>query len=222
MEVAELGPREQWLVEWKWDGIRAQLVRRGGRTFLWSRGEELITDRFPEVTEAAHPFPDGTVLDGEVIAEGFMLKHLDSPYHAGRKKGDWWKWKIDPHTVDAVLLYAQYGSGRRANLFTDYTFAVWNEGELLPIAKAYSGLSDEEIAEVDRWVRAHTIEKFGPVRAVEPVQVFELHFEALAPSTRHKSGIAVRFPRIARWRKDKRPEQADTLDRLKALIQSPS
>jgi DNA ligase 1 len=316
MDVAVLGPREEWLTEWKWDGIRTQLVRRGGRTFLWSRGEELISERFPEVTDAARAFADGIVLDGEVIAfqdgrplpfamlqrrigrqkltpkiladapavmivydvlehegrdirdrplrerreilqgllaraprvfhlseavdapdwtalaelrrtsrsrsvEGFMLKHLDSPYHAGRKKGDWWKWKIDPHSVDAVLLYAQYGSGRRANLFTDYTFAVWNEGELLPIAKAYSGLSDEEIAEVDRWVRTHTLEKFGPVRAVEPVQVFELHFEALARSSRHKSGIAVRFPRIARWRKDKRPEEADTLERLRAMIETP-
>jgi DNA ligase-1 len=308
-----LGAREGWLVEWKWDGIRAQLIRRGGRTFLWSRGEELITDRFPEVTSAAGALPEGTVLDGEVLAvrdgqplpfsvlqrrigrqkltarilqeapaalvaydlleedgedlrarplrerrarlerllapergglllsepvteadwaalatvraqarargvEGFMLKHLGSPYHAGRRKGDWWKWKIDPYSVDAVLVYAQYGSGRRASLFTDYTFAVWHQGQLVPVAKAYSGLSDEEIAEVDRWIRANARERFGPVRAVEPVQVFELHFEAIARSPRHKSGVAVRFPRIARWRKDKRPEEADTLEQLLALI----
>ncbi len=313
-EVTTLGARGDWLVEWKWDGIRAQLIRRGGKTFVWSRGEELITDRFPEVRDAAAGLPDGTVIDGEILAvrdgrplpfstlqrrigrqkltakiladapaglmaydlleargedlrtrplaerrslleevlraspqpafvlsqsveggdweslsrtreearergvEGFMLKGLASPYHAGRKKGDWWKWKIDPLSVDAVLLYAQYGSGRRASLFTDYTFALWHEGELVPVAKAYSGLTDEEISELDRWVRGHTLEKFGPVRHVEPVQVFELHFEAIARSTRHKSGVAVRFPRMARWRRDKRPEEADSLERLLALI----
>ncbi len=312
-DVQSLGDVRDWLVEWKWDGIRAQLIRRDGRTFLWSRGEELITDRFPEVRDAAASLPDGVVLDGEVLAvrdgeplpfsvlqrrigrqklsarilaeapaalvaydlleedgndlrevplaerrarleallrggppalrlseallgedwaalttlrkearergvEGFMLKHAASRYHAGRKKGDWWKWKIDPFSVDAVLVYAQYGSGRRASLFTDYTFGVWHEGALVPVAKAYSGLSDEEIAEVDRWIRAHATERFGPVRAVEPVQVFELHFEAIARSRRHKSGVAVRFPRIARWRRDKKPEDADTLETLMALI----
>lgn len=314
-EPATLGARSDWLVEWKWDGIRAQLVRRGDATYLWSRGEELITDRFPEVKDGATALPHGTVLDGEVLAfqsgrpmpfsvlqrrigrqkltakildeapaamivydlleeagvdlrerpmgerrarlvallkgkpgvfalsqpvegedwpaleriraqsrergvEGFMLKRLDSRYHAGRKKGDWWKWKIQPYSVDAVLFYAQYGSGRRANLFTDYTFAVWEDGALVPVAKAYSGLSDEEIAEVDRWIRGHTLEKFGPVRAVEPVQVFELHFENIALSSRHKSGVAVRFPRIARWRKDKPAAEADSLETLKALIRA--
>ena len=132
-----------------------------------------------------------------------MLKRLASPYRTGRKRGDWWKWKIEPFTVDAVLVYAQPGHGRRANLLTDYTFAVWSEGELVPIAKAYSGLSDEEIVTLDGWLRRHTVQKFGPVRAVEPVQVFELAFEGIALSPRHKSGIAVRFPRIARWRTDK-------------------
>jgi DNA ligase-1 len=308
-----LGDVGQWLVEWKWDGIRAQLVRRGGQVYLWSRGEELITARFPEVAAAASRLPDGTVLDGEVLAfrngmplpfsalqqrigrqkqverlvrdvpvvfmiydvieweghdlrheplrerrrvldeilaeargvltpstpltatsweelaaerqrsrernvEGLMLKRLDSPYGIGRKRGDWWKWKIEPHTMDAVLIYAQPGSGKRASLLTDYTFGVWQGQELVPIAKAYSGLSNAEIAELDRWIRGHTIERFGPVRHVEPVQVFELGFEAIAPSTRHKSGIAVRFPRMLRWRKDKPASEADTLDALRSLI----
>ncbi len=307
-----LGERGDWLIEWKWDGIRGQLIRRQGGVYLWSRGEELITERFPEIAQAAASLPDGTVLDGEVLAyedgqplpfarlqrrigrqkltpkvlaeapaafivydliedrgedirakplrerrarleallkdkprfpispevmaptweelakvrdesrarnvEGFMLKRLESPYQHGRKRGDWWKWKIDPFTVDAVLLYAQAGHGRRASLYTDYTFAVWNGPELLPVAKAYSGLTDEEIAKLDRWIRAHTREKFGPVRSVEPEHVFELHFEGIAPSPRHKSGVALRFPRIARWRSDKKPQDADTLDRLKELI----
>lgn len=308
-----LGAPEEWQVEWKWDGIRGQLLHRSQEIFLWSRGEELITPRFPEVVAAARGLPDGTVLDGEVLAyendsplpfsrlqrrigrqklspqvlaeapvvfmaydlleeagedlralplsqrrarlqrlveggapqlrlspvvppgpwaqleplragsrernvEGFILKRLDSPYGTGRKKGDWWKWKVDPFSIDAVLVYAQPGSGRRASLFTDYTFAVWSGEELLPIAKAYSGLSDVEIAELDRWVRAHTRERFGPVRAVEPVQVFELHFEALARSSRHKSGIALRFPRISRWRTDKPAAEADTLANLELLL----
>ncbi len=308
-----LGDRAGWQVEWKWDGIRGQLIRRGGHVFLWSRGEELITGRFPEVAEAGATLPDGTVLDGEVLAygedrplpfallqtrigrqtltpkilarapaafmaydllehegqdvrerplserralletllggrhrrfflsevlsdpswealarrrlearerkvEGLMLKRLDSPYRTGRRRGDWWKWKIDPFEVDAVLLYAHPGNGRRANLFTDYTFAVWDEGTLVPVAKAYSGLSDAEIRELDGWVRAHTRERFGPVRAVEPSQVFELHFEGIARSTRHKSGVAVRFPRIARWRTDKPASEADTLESLKRMI----
>ena len=141
-----------------------------------------------------------------------MLKRLTSAYGVGRKRGDWWKWKIDPFTIDAVLIYAQPGSGRRASLLTDYTFGVWDQGELVPIAKAYSGLSNEEIAEMDRWIRRHTRERFGPVRHVEPVQVFELGFEAIARSTRHRSGIAVRFPRMLRWRTDKKAEEADTLE----------
>lgn len=309
---ADLGDRGDWLVEWKWDGIRAQLIRRSGQTWLWSRGEELITARFPEIAAAATHLPDGTVLDGEVLAfkdgrpmpfsalqqrigrqkqiaqvmrtvpvvfvgydaleregidirpqplairraalgevvpadsvlrvseevnvptwdeltslrlesrargvEGFMLKRRDSPYGVGRRKGSWWKWKIDPLTVDAVLMYAQPGNGRRASLLTDYTFGVWDNGQLVPVAKAYSGLSNAEIEEMDRWIRRHTVERHGPVRAVEPVQVFELGFEAIAPSTRHKSGIAVRFPRMLRWRSDKPAREADTLETLKKLI----
>ncbi|MFE8595661.1 ATP-dependent DNA ligase [Archangium violaceum] len=309
---AQLGERDAWLVEWKWDGIRGQLIRRQGGVYLWSRGEELITERFPEIAEAAASLPDGTVLDGEVLAyaegqplpfsrlqrrigrqkltarvlaeapaafmaydlleqggedlrelplrerrarleallrdrplfpvspvitaptwealaearhesrsrnvEGFMIKRLESTYQHGRKRGDWWKWKIDPFTVDAILLYAHPGHGRRASLYTDYTFAVWKGEELLPIAKAYSGLTDEEIARLERWIRAHTREKFGPVRSVEPLQVFELHFEGIAASPRHKSGIALRFPRIARWRSDKTPRDADSLERLEELL----
>jgi DNA ligase-1 len=308
-----LGPRNDWQVEWKWDGIRGQVVRRQGRLFLWSRGEELVTERFPEVVEAGSTLPDGTVLDGEILAygedrplpfarlqtrigrqtltpkilaeapaafmaydlleeegrdvrdlplgerrarlegllsgrhrrffvsevltdptwqmlaerrlqardrqvEGLMLKRLSSPYRTGRRRGDWWKWKIDPFQVDAVLLYAHPGNGRRANLFTDYTFGLWEGGALLPVAKAYSGLSDAEIREVDGWVRSHTVQRFGPVRAVEPTQVFELHFEGIARSTRHKSGVAVRFPRIARWRTDKPASEADTLETLRRMI----
>ena len=147
-----------------------------------------------------------------------MLKRLSSAYTVGRQRGDWWKWKIDPYTIDAVLIYAQPGSGKRASLLSDYTFGVWNAGELVPVAKAYSGLANDEIAEVDRWLRRHTLERFGPVRHVEPVQVFELGFEAIARSTRHRSGVAVRFPRMLRWRKDKSAAEADTLDALKALI----
>ena len=313
-DVAALGSRDEWLAEWKWDGIRAQVVRRAGDVFLWSRGEELITERFPEVAAAARALPDGVVLDGELLAyrdgvlpfavlqtrigrqklpariladapaalmaydlvedggadirtlplverrarleallaagpsamlvspivsaptwaalaearlqararnvEGLMLKRLTSPYATGRRRGDWWKWKIDPFTMDAVLLYAHPGHGRRASLFTDYTFAVWGDGVLVPVAKAYSGLSDAEIQELDAWVRRNTREKFGPTRSVEPVQVFEIAFEGIAPSTRHKSGVAVRFPRIARWRKDKPAEAADSLDSLKAMLRS--
>jgi DNA ligase-1 len=311
-EVEALGPREEWVAEWKWDGIRAQVVRRGGEVFLWSRGEELVTERFPEVAAAARALPDGVVLDGELLAyrggvlpfavlqtrigrqtlparilaeapavlmaydlvehggedirerplaerrarlesllaggpaalrvspivtaptwaalaaerrsarernvEGLMLKRLSSPYATGRRRGDWWKWKIDPYTMDAVLLYAHPGHGRRASLFTDYTFAVWDDGTLVPVAKAYSGLSDAEIQELDAWIRRNTREKFGPTRAVDPVQVFEIAYEGIAPSTRHKSGVAVRFPRIARWRKDKPAAEADTLDALKATL----
>jgi DNA ligase-1 len=308
-----LGDRDRWLVEWKWDGIRAQLIRRNGETWLWSRGEELITHRFPEIAAAATHLPEGTVLDGEVLAfregrpmpfsalqqrigrqrqvaqvmrtvpvvfvtydvlerdgrdvrteplsarrdaltqlvnassgvlrvseevsvptweelaalrlesrargvEGFIIKRRDSAYGVGRRKGAWWKWKIDPLTVDAVLIYAQPGNGRRASLLTDYTFGVWDHGELVPVAKAYSGLSNAEIEQLDKWIRRHTRERHGPVRAVEPVQVFELGFEAIAPSSRHKSGLAVRFPRMLRWRQDKPASEADTLDALKRLM----
>ncbi len=147
-----------------------------------------------------------------------MLKRRASAYGTGRKRGEWWKWKIDPYSVDAVLVYAQPGQGRRASLLTDLTFALWQEGALLPVAKAYSGLNDEEIDRLDRWIRRHTVERFGPVRAVEPTQVFELHFEGIAPSPRHKSGVAVRFPRIARWRTDKKAEEADQIETLRRLI----
>jgi DNA ligase 1 len=150
--------------------------------------------------------------------EGLMLKALDAPYGTGRQRGAWWKWKIDPYSFDGVMVYAQPGHGRRSNLYTDYTFGVWHDGELVPVAKAYSGLSNEEIATLDRWIRAHTLEKFGPVRAVEPSQVFELGYEGIAASSRHKSGIALRFPRILRWRTDKPPREADTLADLQAVL----
>ncbi len=306
-----LGPREEWQAEWKWDGIRAQLVKRAGEVFIWSRGEELVTERFPEVVERARALPDGTVLDGELLAfrdglplgfgvlqkrigrkklskaildeapvtfmaydllesegadrreeplverrarlekvaapvfplssavagsweelaalregsrerrvEGLMLKRLASPYRTGRKRGDWWKWKIEPFTLDAVLIYAQPGHGRRATLLTDYTFGVWDGEQLVPIAKAYSGLSDAEIDECDRWIRENTKEKHGPVRVVEPVHVFELAFEAIMESNRHRSGIAVRFPRMKRWRRDKKAAEADTLERVRALLKA--
>ena len=323
-DVATLGDPADWVLEWKWDGIRAQLVKRAGAIHLWSRGEEIITHRFPEIVAAATHLPDGTVLDGEVLAfrddrplpfsalqqrigrqkqvaqmartvpvvfmtydlleqngedirglplverrerlvqllqsaaeprqgtqspgvlrpspivaagswdalaaerresrargvEGLMLKRSSSVYGVGRKRGDWWKWKIEPYTIDAVLIYAQPGSGKRASLLTDYTFGVWDDGQLVPVAKAYSGLSNEEIGEVDRWIRRHTVERFGPVRHVEPVHVFELGFEGIARSPRHRSGIAVRFPRMLRWRKDKRVEEADTLDNVRRLLDS--
>jgi DNA ligase-1 len=311
---------EDWLVEGQWDGIRAQLVARGGAAWLWSRGEELVTDRFPELAALGAALPAGTVLDGEIVVwrdgrpapfadlqtrigrkqvtakvqaaapvvllaydlleqdgadvrglpqrerrarlealalchahprwvvsprveassweayaalratarergvEGFMLKHRDARYGVGRTRADgtWWKWKIDPMTIDAVLVYAERGHGRRASLYTDYTFAVWaGEGgdrRLVPFAKAYSGLTDAEIAEVDAAIRRTTIDKFGPVRSVTPSMVFELGFEAIARSPRHKSGVAVRFPRILRRRDDKPVEEADTLAALEALL----
>jgi DNA ligase-1 len=313
-EPETLGDVAEWQAEWKWDGIRAQLIRRGGQTFLWSRGEELVTDRYPEVVGAAAGLPDGTVLDGELLpwsddgvmpfaqlqrrigrkslsrkmlqevpvvlltydllewngedwrarplaarraqlealllplaspqlplsaivaagtwddltsaragsrernVEGLMLKRRSSAYQVGRKRGDWWKWKIEPHTIDAVMIYAQRGSGRRASLYSDYTFAVWDNGELVPFTKAYSGLTDAEMRQVDAFVRRNTRERFGPVRSVTPELVFELGFEAIQRSNRHKSGVAVRFPRILRWRHDKRIEEADTLGTLKAML----
>ena len=312
--VQNLGDTADWLAEWKWDGIRAQLMRRGDSAGLWSRGEERLVGRFPEIERAAFSLRNEAVLDGEVLAwdavaamprvftalqkrigklkpgaklladapvrfmaydlleldgadlrerplherrgllaallertdptlmlspaisadswnqladaragsrerqtEGLMLKRRDSPYRVGRKRGDWWKWKIDPHTLDAVLIYAQPGHGRRSGLFTDYTFAVWDGDALVPVAKAYSGLDDKEIGTLDRWIRAHTTERFGPVRAVEAQHVFELAFEAVQLSTRHKSGVAVRFPRILRWRTDKGIGDADKLDDLRRL-----
>lgn len=310
-----LGNSEEWIAEWKWDGIRAQLVRRDATTWLWSRGEELLAGRFPEIEAAATHIPDGVVLDGEILpwqadhdapmpfaqiqrriqrkkvsrallaevpvvfvvydmleqhgqdirehslasrragleelvrslgtcfrlsarvpgttwpqitsaravardrgAEGIMLKRSDGPYVGGRKRGGWWKWKVDPYSVDAVLTAAQGGSGRRAGLFTDYTFSVWDGDALVTFAKAYSGLTDDEIRRVDAFVRRHTLERFGPVRIVKPQLVFELAFEGLQHSSRHKSGIAVRFPRIARWRTDKQPPDADTLETVRRLL----
>lgn len=316
----ELGAPEKWIAEWKWDGIRAQLIRRAGQTFLWSRGEEIITDRFPEIVAAAQPLPEGTVIDGEVVAakngailpftslqrrigrkkltnkiltdipailiafdileyrgndvrsqplhwrrdrleellqseattntseairlspalpidtwsmatetrdrcreqqaEGLMLKSIDGPYRSGRPIGEWWKWKITPFTVDAVLVYAQAGHGRRASLFTDYTFALWRDDELVPFAKAYSGLTDIELRRVDNFVRQNTLERFGPVRRVTPALVFEIAFENIQRSSRHKSGIAVRFPRIVRWREDLAIHDADTIDAVLNLMDS--
>ncbi|MGF1536689.1 MAG: ATP-dependent DNA ligase [Elainellaceae cyanobacterium] len=322
----------RWRAEWKWDGIRAQIIARAGEVFIWSRGEDLVTHQFPELAEDFAQMPDGTVVDGEVLcweagsagpmnfnalqkrlgrkrvskkvmaenpvqfmaydllehegtdirekplgdrlsllqqvmadapleramrsegysfesmeamnalrtrshqegAEGLMLKALDSPYLVGRKRGYWWKHKVEPMTLDAVLIYAQAGSGKRANLFTDYTFALWQEKqgqekeeqeqtgqerELVTFTKAYSGLDNEEIEKLDRWIRRHTTERFGPVRSVTPTHVFEIGFEGIAKSSRHKSGISVRFPRILRWRHDKPIEEADTLEAAIALLE---
>ncbi|WP_045386941.1 ATP-dependent DNA ligase [Falsirhodobacter sp. alg1] len=314
-DPAALGEPAEWQAEWKWDGIRGQMIRRGETFALWSRGEELITDRFPDFAPLAQALPNGTVIDGEIlawdgnrplpfarlqkrigrlnvsrkllaeapahllaydlleeggidlrslplaerrarledllnalpaglpigpspaigfadwealartrataraeIAEGLMVKRLSSPYHVGRRRGDWWKWKLDPFTVDCVMLYAQSGSGRRANLFTDFTFAVQDGEALVPFTKAYSGLTDAEFNEITRWVRRNTLEKFGPVRRVPPELVFEIAFEGIQASPRHKSGIALRFPRMLRWRRDKPVTEIDTLDSLKALL----
>ena len=314
-ETTQITPLSDWFAERKWDGIRGQLVLRAGEHHLWSRGEELMTDRFPEFAALTDFLPDGTVIDGEILvvdgdaprpfsvlqkrigrktvpkkllaeapavlmaydllehrgtdiraqpfaarraaladlvaalpremplrlsaeiaapdldalaaerarsrelgAEGLMLKRRGGPYLAGRKKGDWWKWKVDPLSVDAVMIYAQAGHGRRANLFTDFTFAVWKGDELVPFTKAYSGLTDTEFRQITAWVRKNTLQRFGPVRQVRPAHVFEIAFEGIQPSPRHKSGIALRFPRMARWRHDKPVAEANTLDDLKALL----
>lgn len=320
--VEKLGKISEWFVEHKWDGIRAQLIVRNRKMFLWSRGEELVTDKYPELQQLTDHLADGTVLDGELLpfpngqigsfnemqtrigrkkvskalmqkipviikaydllewkgkdirslsygkrrehletvlnpllenpvlpisispamqldswdevalergrsrelrSEGLMLKRADSPYEVGRKKGNWWKWKVDPLTIDAVLTYAMRGHGRRSNLFTDYTFALWDtneEGErvLVTFAKAYSGLTDAEFRKIDSWIKKNTLERFGPVRQVTPYHVFEIAFEGIAWSKRHKSGVATRFPRMRRWRQDKPIEEANTLDDLKQLI----
>ena len=315
----KIGDPKAWHAEWKWDGIRGQLIHRPGILALWSRGEELITDRFPEFAPLADFLPPGTVIDGEVLAwdraaqrplpfsdlqkrigrktvpkallrdapahllaydlledhgqdlratpfaerqtrladllaglpddlplslspaldfadwarlaalrltardqlaEGIMLKRKDSLYFTGRKRGDWWKWKLDPFTVDAVMLYAQAGHGRRANLFTDFTFALRDGNDLVPFTKAYSGLTDAEFAEITRWVQKHTVERFGPVRRVPPELVFEIGFEGIRESTRHKSGIALRFPRLIRWRRDKPADEIDTLTGLRDLLRA--
>ncbi|TVP44569.1 MAG: ATP-dependent DNA ligase [Gemmatimonadales bacterium] len=348
-EEAELGPPASWAMEWKWDGIRAQLIHREGEVLLWSRGEEVITPSFPEIAEAGRTLPPGTVLDGELLpwregrplpfaelqrrlgrkrpgarilrevpvvflaydllesgaedrredpfrarrraleelwlrlsappfatagrgeaapeigeaaeapgshpppavsripglplllaplvdaetwadaaglrassrqrlVEGLMLKGMDAPYRGGRARGGWWKWKVDPFTLDAVLLYAKKGHGRRASLFTDFTFGVRDGDGFVPVASAYSGLTDAEFRKVDRWIRRHVTERFGPVRAVEPGLVFELAFEGIRRSTRHRAGVALRFPRMSRWRQDKEPADADTLASVLALL----
>jgi DNA ligase-1 len=313
--VEDLGDEKEWQAEWKWDGIRGQLIKREGEIFVWSRGEELMTEKFPEYFSLKQVLPDGLVLDGEIIpsienkplpfallqtrigrknitkknlqevpiaffcydimeyggqdirseplrrrrevleeilaqaehpsllispliyfdnweqlkalredsrvmgAEGLMLKRLSSEYQVGRKTGDWWKWKIDPLVIDAVMIYAQKGHGRRSNLYTDYTFAVKDGDKLVSFAKAYSGLTDREIAQVDAFVRKNSIEKFGPVRTVKPELVFEIAFEGIAASNRHKSGVALRFPRINRWRHDKKAEEINTLADLKKMLE---
>lgn len=311
----ELGTPEEWQAELKWDGIRGQLIVRDGELFVWSRGEELVTDKFPEYQILKGKLPNGTVLDGEILpfkdgqaltfnvlqtrigrknvskkilesapvvlkaydllewegqdirerplqerrklleqltakteagvvlqlsetinftsweelaalrenarnhlAEGLMLKRKNAPYRSGRKRGDWWKWKVDPLTIDAVMIYAQRGHGRRANLYTDFTFAVWDGDQLVPFTKAYSGLTDQEFRRITAWVRQNTLERFGPVRSVKPVHVFEIAFEGINPSSRHKSGVALRFPRISRWRKDKPAKEANTLEDLKGML----
>lgn len=314
-ELEELGTPDEWLIEYKWDGIRGQIIKRNDEVFIWSRGEELITEQFPEIAEAVQQMQGNFVIDGEILAvkegkvlnfnelqkrlnrktltkkmlseipievfaydllelenndlreksisarramleelllnenpenikisqvidfekweeldqirensreinsEGLMLKQKNSPYHSGRKKGDWWKWKINPLTIDAVLIYAQKGSGRRSAYYTDYTFAVKNGDSLVTIAKAYSGLTDKEIMEVSKFVNKNAIEKFGPVRTVKAELVFEIAFEGIGFSNRHKSGVALRFPRIVRWRKDKTVEEIDDLEEIKKLIQ---
>jgi len=314
-ELEELGTPDEWQIEYKWDGIRGQIIKRNDEVFIWSRGEELITEQFPEITEVVKMMKGNFVLDGEILAvkdgkvlnfnelqkrlnrktltkkmlseipievftydllelegtdlrekpisarramleelllnespenikisqiidfekwenlneirensreinsEGLMLKQKNSPYHSGRKKGDWWKWKINPLTIDAVLIYAQKGSGRRSAYYTDYTFAVKNEDKLVTIAKAYSGLTDKEIMEVSKFVNKNAIEKFGPVRTVKAELVFEIAFEGIGFSNRHKSGVALRFPRIVRWRKDKTVDEIDDLEEIKKLIQ---
>ncbi len=331
-KVENLGDVTEWSAEHKWDGIRSQVILRNDEVFVWSRGEELVTDKYPEFGTFIGTIPNGTVIDGEILpypngqigtfndlqtrigrktvskallnkvpvilkaydllewqgedirskpfivrrdlleslfknvchvgpvealveksmeiplhlsetmhfdswkkvaeerersrdvqSEGLMLKRIDSPYLVGRKKGDWWKWKVDPLTIDAVLTYAMRGHGRRSNLFTDYTFALWNENEdgekeLVTFAKAYSGLTDAEFRQVDNWIKKNTLERFGPVRSVTPHHVFEIAFEGIALSKRHKSGVATRFPRMLRWRKDKNIHEANTLDDLKEMI----
>lgn len=316
-EPENLGEPKDWQAEWKWDGIRGQIVKRNDELFIWSRGEELVTEQFPELHFLKDELPNGTVLDGEILSvkdgkvqsfstlqqrlnrktinkaqlndapigfytydvleyksedirqqplqnrrqilvqlinqlptkdvvllspviefdsweklaelrqtardlnsEGIMLKKQNSVFHTGRKRGDWWKWKINPYTVDTVMIYAQKGSGRRANFYTDYTFAVKDGDKYITIAKAYSGLTDKEIKEVNSFVNKNAIEKFGPVRTVKPALVFEIAFEGIAESKRHKAGLALRFPRIARWRKDKKVDEINTLDDLRQLLSS--
>lgn len=313
-EVSNLGETAEWQAEWKWDGIRGQVIKRNNQLFVWSRGEDLITEKFPEFNELLARLPDGVVIDGEILpykdgqvlnfnvlqtrigrknvtkknlleapagvfaydlleldgqdirhlslaerraalevlvnklqlpfiqlspivdfstwdqltilregarninSEGLMLKRRSSAYLVGRKRGDWWKWKIDPLTIDAVMVYAQKGTGRRSNLYTDYTFAVKDGDKLVTFTKAYSGLTDKEFAQVDAFVKRNSLEKFGPVRTVKPELVFEIAFEGIAASNRHKSGVALRFPRISRWRTDKKPDEINTIEDLKKIL----
>ncbi|WP_153798035.1 ATP-dependent DNA ligase [Foetidibacter luteolus] len=313
-DVSTLGEPHEWQAEWKWDGIRGQLIKRNDQLFVWSRGEELMTEKFPEYEVLRDLLPNGVALDGEIIpavggqplpfallqtrigrknitkkqlqeapicffcydlleynhedwrnnplterraqleelvtkaghtalqlsplifystwddlieirrqsrdyyAEGLMLKRKSSAYQVGRKVGDWWKWKVDPFTIDAVMIYAQKGHGRRSNLYTDYTFAVKDGDKLVSFTKAYSGLTDKEFAQVDAFVKRNSLEKFGPVRTVKPELVFEIAFEGIAASNRHKSGVALRFPRISRWRKDKKPDEINTLEDLQKML----
>ena len=328
-DIALLGDPAEWQAEWKWDGIRGQIIKRNDELYVWSRGEELMTEKFPEYKILETLLPNGTAIDGEIISldnkqilqshgtsqtqftplpfsalqtrigrknitkkelsaapvgfiaydlieydgkdlrqlpltdrmaklealilglnlpfihlspvihfdewddltntrkrsremgsEGLMIKRKDSAYQVGRKRGDWWKWKIDPLTIDAVMIYAQKGHGRRSNLYTDYTFAVKDGDQLVSFAKAYSGLTDKEFAQVDNFVKRNSIEKFGPVRTVKPELVFEIAFEGIAASNRHKSGVALRFPRISRWRKDKKADEINTLEDLKAILEN--
>jgi DNA ligase-1 len=313
--LQELGDPADWQAEWKWDGIRGQVIKRNDQLYVWSRGEDLITDKFPEYSILQSKLPNGVVIDGEILpykdgqvlnfnvlqtrigrknitkkhlqdtpiglfaydllelngedvrgwalserraaleeligamqlpwlqlspivtfsnwdelttireqsrninSEGLMLKRRSSAYLVGRRRGDWWKWKIDPLTIDAVMVYAQKGSGRRSNLYTDYTFAVKDGDKLVPFTKAYSGLTDKEFAQVDSFVKRNSLEKFGPVRTVKPELVFEIAFEGIAASNRHKSGVALRFPRISRWRTDKPPDEINTLEDLKKMLE---
>ena len=319
--VPHLGEPQNWQAEWKWDGIRGQIIKRNEELFVWSRGEELMTEKFPEYSALLPLLPEGVALDGEIIcglpaatdvgvdilafaflqtrigrknitkkqlqeapvifiaydlleyegedwrsrplkerrqkleelihaaahpalvlsptitfesweelaqvrtasrdmnAEGIMLKSKDSIYQVGRKRGDWWKWKIEPLVIDAVMIYAQKGAGRRSNLYTDYTFAVRDGDKLIPFTKAYSGLTDKEFAQVDAFVKRNSLEKFGPVRTVKPELVFEIAFEGIAASNRHKSGVALRFPRISRWRKDKPVSEINTLEDLQKMLE---
>ncbi len=316
-DINTIGAAEHWQAEWKWDGIRGQIIKRKNELFIWSRGEELITHQFPELEKLIDILPNGCVIDGEILAvdkeqvqsfnslqkrlnrktvskkqqeeipigfycydlleyeyedyrektlterrsvleklinalpknktiflspvisfnswqdlqikreqsramnsEGLMLKKLSSIYNTGRKRGDWWKWKIEPYSIDAVMIYAQKGAGRRSNFYTDYTFAVKDGDKLLSIAKAYSGLTDKEIKEVDNFVKRNAVEKFGPVRTVKPELVFEIAFEGIAESARHKAGIALRFPRIKRWRKDKKAAEINTIEDLQLLLKN--
>ena len=314
-QLHDLGEPADWQAEWKWDGIRGQVIKRNDQLFVWSRGEDLITDKFPEYAILQNKLPNGVVIDGEILpykdeqvlnfnvlqtrigrknitkkhlqeapvglfaydllelngedirhlalserraalenlissiqlpflkvspivtftgwnelttireqsrsinSEGLMLKRKSSAYLVGRRRGDWWKWKIDPLTIDAVMVYAQKGAGRRSNLYTDYTFAVKDGDKLVPFTKAYSGLTDKEFAQVDAFVKKNALEKFGPVRTVKPELVFEIAFEGIASSNRHKSGVALRFPRISRWRTDKKADEINTLEDLKKMLE---